>query len=323
MKKGDDHIYLVSSDSAGYLAITKEQLRYRYILQDKDSNICKLSLSHGDDLAYQLEKADSAWIMTEPLQNTVAVDSSQVSSLVTTLIQLQIDDFGAQDVREADYAKYNLDKNCYVFQITQENGDVTTLRFEDYDPLVSSYINCLNEETGEIWRFDSSYVTFLQGKTTTYLLKTVCKVGIDEISAMSIQYNGSYNDRTLSIDTTFGVDYENKKYTCNGTDISTYGDAALTTFQDMFSQVSSLTYTEIQLDSDPPENGTPSLTITYTLKDGTTRIVELVKRDDTTYWARVDGVYTRTVVRQNALSGSGKMLEKYSELMTVISSSAS
>ena len=75
--------------------------------------------------------------------------------------------------------------------------------------------------------------------------------------------------------------------------------------------------------SDPPENGTPSLTITYTLKDGTTRIVELVKRDDTTYWARVDGVYTRTVVRQNALSGSGKMLEKYSELMTVISSSAS
>lgn len=39
------------------------------------------------------------------------------------------------------------------------------------------------------------------------------------------------------------------------------------------------------------------------MKDGSTHTMDLVKKDDTTYWAFIDGTFTHAVVRQRALSG--------------------
>lgn len=47
------------------------------------------------------------------------------------------------------------------------------------------------------------------------------------------------------------------------------------------------------------------------MKDGSTHTMDLVKKDDTTYWAFIDGTFTHAVVRQRALSGEDKVLVAY------------
>lgn len=317
MQEGIDHVYLVDADTAGYLHVTPNQLRYRYIVEDTSSDICKITLKNKTNTVYCLEKNDKLWDMTAPLNRLLSVDNSKVNSLLITLNQLEIDDFGESNISKEDYASYGVDQPGYTFQFVQENGDTTTLLFEDYDPLVSSYINCLHEETGDIWKFDSSYVYFLQTKMSDYLLDTLYKPGIEEVSSMHIIYDGSYNNKTIQIDSSLTLDFDNGQYNMDGTEISDIDSEAVTAIKAFFTQAAGLSYEEIQPDAEIVE-AKPTLTLEYTLKDGSTHAIELLKNDDTTYWARVDGKFTTALVRQRELSDKGKLLECYSKLKEII-----
>ena len=45
MQDDDDHVYLADVNTAGYLYVTKTQMRYRYLMDDKSSDILKLTLT--------------------------------------------------------------------------------------------------------------------------------------------------------------------------------------------------------------------------------------------------------------------------------------
>ena len=51
-------------------------------------------------------------------------------------------------------------------------------------------------------------------------------------------------------------------------------------------------------------------------------MVDLVKKDDTTYWVFIDGEFTHAVVRQRALSGEDKVLETYTAFQKLLESAA-
>ncbi len=319
MQENDDHVYLVSSSTAGYLYVTKSQLRYCYLMDDKTSDFTQISLKKGDEIAYTLEKDDSdTWHMTEPVDTSLEIDASTVSSFITSLIQLEADDFGDEGITEADYATYGFDNPAYTFQFTQSTGETTTLLVEDYDPLVSSYVDCLHVETGEILRFDSSYLNFLQADTGTYLLSTLYKPGISDVTEMTLQYEGSFNDKTIAIDASFTLDNENSTYCCNGTQITEEDTDAVTAFENFFSAAASMTYESIENTAEVPTDDNPAYRVEYTLSDGTSHTLELVQKDSNTYWAFLDGAFTYATVRQRALSGDEKVLDRYTDLMEAV-----
>lgn len=321
MKGGSDHVYLVDSDVAGYLAVTETQLRYRYVVQDTSSDICRLALTNGDNVVYDLEKTDGTWVMTVPYQIPISLDNSKISSLIISIQQLEADDFGDNDIGEDDYAEYGFDNPAYTFEFEQEDGTKTTLLFEEYDPLVVSFVDCLNVQTGEILIFDSSYLSFLQAKTDDYLVDTLYKPGIETVTSMTIQYHGSYNDQTLNFETEFDLDSENVIYSCDGTDFSDSEDAVIA-FQEFFEAAANLNYEQIRNDAEEPEYNANNvaLRLTYTLNDGTVHTVELVPYEDNNYWAYIDGVFSHVLVRQKTLSNNGKLLDCYTTLMEILES---
>lgn len=321
MQDDNDHVYLVNANTAGYLYVTKTQLRYRYVMDDKSSSICQVSLKRGHETIYEMQDEGNAdWTLTAPFNTPLEVNAANLSDLFTQLIQLEADDFGDSDITEADYEKYGFDDPAYTFQFTQETGEITTLLFEEYDPLSTSYINCLHVETGEILIFDSSYTSFLQENLTDYLLNTVCKPGINDVAAISLQYQGSFNDKTVNIDTNFTLDAENNQYTCDGKSISAEDSQTITAFKDFFSILSDLSYESIQPDAETPDNTNPAFHLKYTLEDGSSHVVELVSNDETTYWAFLDGKFTYALVRQRALSGENKILESYTNFTEQLAS---
>ncbi len=321
MKEGSDHVYLVDADTAGYLYVTETQLRYRYIVQDSTSDFCQLSLQRGDEVIYNFEKNDNTWEMTVPYQIPISLDTSKLSTLMITIQELEIDDFGESGITEDDYATYGFDSPAYTFSFEQDDGSQVTLLFEEYDPLVSSYINCLDVNTGEILIFDSSYLSFLQAETDDYLVSTLYKPGIESVTSMTIQYSGSFNDTTLDFETEFEIDYENAIYSCDGTDFSDSEDA-VTAFQSFFQKAANLAYEQIRNETEDPGyvEDDVALRLTYTLTDDTTHTVELIPYEENNYWAYIDGVFSHVLVRQKTLSNNGMLLECYTTLMEELAS---
>lgn len=322
MREGSDDVFLVDADTAGYLYVTETQLRYRYVMEDTSSAIEHISLKKGDDVVYDLaevsENAD--WRMSAPYAVPLDVDNSKLTELFALIRELEIDDFGESGITEADYAEYGFDKPGYTFQFTQENGTETTLLFEDYDPTVTSYINCLHVETGEVLVFDSSYVSFLQEDTTDYLLETLYKPGINDVASLQVTYEGSYNDKTLDFDFTMDLDTTNEQYTCDGTAVTATDSERVAAIKEFFNTVVNMKYESIDMTGTLPENAEVALQLKYTMNDGTSHVVELIRNDDKTYWARIDGEFTYALVRQRELSGENNLLERYTDLMTLMGS---
>lgn len=313
MKEGSDHVYLVNADTAGYLYVTESQLRYRYAMLDQKSEICQVSLTHCGELLYDLNNSSGDWEMTAPHNTPLRINNANLSALFVDLLELEADDFG--DASEEIAAE-----DGYVFQFTQENGDVTTLIFEEYDPMTVSMVNCLRKETGDVMVFDSSYITFLQSTAENFLLNALCSPDVNEVDELSIQYEGSFNDQTMSMDDTFTWDSEEGTYSRNGSAFSS--PEAVTAFQDFFTAATSLSFESIDVDGKLPADAEPSFTLTYHYTDGSSQEITLYRHDDKTYWACIDGVFTYALVRQRELSGDGRILEKYTELLEKIASSA-
>ncbi len=321
MVDGSDEVYLVDASTAGYLAVNETQLRNRYVVEDSTSDFTELYLQVGDEVIYDLEYVDNAWEMTVPYSIPISLDGSKISSLSITLQELEIDDFGDSDITEEDYAEYGFDEPAYTYHFEQTNGNSVTLLFSEYDPLVTSYVNCLHVETGEIYIFESSYLSFLQAETSDYMLSTLYNPSLSEIAEMEISYSGSFNDTTLDFDISFTVDYENSTYTCDDTDFSDAEDV-VTAFEDVYEKATNLTYESIQKDADESEYSDEDavLKITYTLTDGTIHTVALIPYEDNNYWAYIDDEFSYVVVRQKTLSGKGKLLECYTTFIEALES---
>lgn len=323
MHDDDDHVYLADANNTGYLYVTRTQLRYRYLMDDKTSDITQISLERDGQMVYNFSKTDNNadWKMTAPIETPIGINNAKLSSAFISLQQLEADDFGDSDVTPDKYAEYGFDQPAYRFQFTQSTGETTTLLVGEYDPLTTSYIKCLHVETNEILIFDSSYLSFLQTDTTSYMVSNVYKQGIENVSGLTVQYHGSFNDKTVDINSCFTIDNANSSYTFDGTAI-TANDAA-EAFKTFYTAVSELSYESLEANTEIPADTDPALRLTYTLLDGSTHTVELVKRDDTTYWAFIDGTFTHAVVRQRALSGENKLLEAYTALQKAAASAAS
>jgi hypothetical protein len=317
-------VYLADANTTGYLYVTKTQMRYRYLMDDKSSDILKLTLQRNGETVYTFEdtSGNSDYKLTEPLETPIAVNNANLSTLFTQLTELEADDFGDSDVTEDKYAEYGFDKPAYMFQFTQATGEVTTLLVQDFDPLTSSYVDCLHKETNEILKLDSSYLGFLQKNASDYMDDTVCYFSISEVSALTMQYHGSFNDKTIDIDDSFTFDDASTTYSCNGKSFNSDDTELTEAFKTFYTALSEISYESLDTSAQAPTDTEPALHLEYTMLDGSTHVVDLVKKDDTTYWAFIDGKFTHAVVRQRALSGEDKVLETYTAFQKLLESAA-
>lgn len=305
--EGRDEIFLVDSDTAGYLAVNETQLRNRYVVDDSTASFTRLRLSNGEDIIYDLEWADDAWNMRVPADVPIEVDGAAVSSLTISLQQLEIDAFGDQGVT-------SLANPGYTYYFEQENGNTVTLIFEEYDPLTTSYIHCLHEETGEEYIFDSSYLSFLQNSADDYLVTTLYAPTMNTVQSLEISYDGSFNDTAMHIDTTFSIDYENSTYACDGVDFSDSRNT-VSAWNDLYDRVTGIAYETFQPDAEDPgyDAADVTMTLTYTLTDDSVHTLELVPYEENLYWAYIDGAFSFASVRQRTLSGNDMFLERYTD----------
>lgn len=71
---------------------------------------------------------------------------------------------------------------------------------------------------------------------------TVCYFSISEISALTMQYHGSFNDKTIDIDDSFTFDDASTTYSCNGKSFNSDDTELTEAFKTFYTALSEISY---------------------------------------------------------------------------------
>jgi len=209
------------------------------------------------------------WKVVEPVEEDTKGDI--FNSIIRNVSQLKIKDF-IED-KASNMAQYGLDKPAYAVTLTDETGKSQTLYYGKYDEgKLGSYIRVDNGEavyTVSMENFKPDNV-----KLGDILGLSPLSIAIGKVDKITVVDNGK---TTQYVNSGKGDD----TFTLDGKQVD---KANFTTLYVNLMALTSEGY-------DPAiKTGAPEMTITFDLKDnGGSEKLELIKRDDSSYFMVVDG----------------------------------
>lgn len=308
--EGRDKVFAASSDYADFLNATKSSLKSIYILRNSDSVITEIALEAHGETVYELKMTeDKLWILNEPIAMTDRIDTSGVTTLLTTINQMIVDRFGDEHVTEDQYADYGFDDPAYIFRFQQENGETTTLLALEYDQSNTNFVTLICKETGQIFQMESTYTDFLQGSADQFIQDIVYSCPVSEIDKVDIEWK-EYDDAAISIDE------ENGKYQLNDLALKETGSEAIVALENFYTKIQALKYDTLVIDDPANADTEPEITITYTKKDGTVTEVSFRSADEENLAVYVNGEYSYFTISKKNFTARDGIYDYYNQLLT-------
>lgn len=213
------------------------------------------------------EEGKLKWKVVEPVQEDTRGDI--YTSILRNIAQLKISDF-IED-KASNMAQYGLDKPAYAVTLTEEGGKSQTLYYGKFDQeKQSAYIRVDNGEAVYTVGIDSFKPDTV--KLGDILGLSPLSIAIGKVDKITVIDNGKTTQYLNKGDDTFTLDGK-----------QTDKDNFTTLYVNLMALTS---------EGYDPSNkgGAPEVTITFDLKDnkGSAKL-ELVKRDDSSYFMVVDG----------------------------------
>lgn len=307
--EGRDKIFAVSTDYADYLTANKNSLKSIYILRNSDSQVTDISLEAHGETVYELSMDEELkWNLLQPVVLKERVDSAGVNLLLTTINQMIVDRFGDEYVTEEQYAEYGFENPEYIFTFKQENGETTTLLFQDYDINSTDYVCCICKETGQIFYMEASYTDFLQGNAGEFVQDTVYSCPIGEIESVEIEWKERDHAALF-------IDDANSVYVLNGTNLKETNPEAVTAAEDFYTKIQALKYETMIPENPVSDDAEMVITVLYTKNDGTETTVSFADADADNYAVFVDGQYSYFTVSKKNFTARDGIYDYFDQLM--------
>ena len=296
---GEETIYCIAYETGELLRGGIGYLRDSYMLQFSETAVSEFQLERDGEIAYALKK-DSAgqWQLTDPVQE-VSVNTVQINTILTNLVRVEYKSFETVTTDQTQLAEYGLDAPRYILTVKTNSGSTAVLEFPDFDEN-DGICYVYEPESGTVGSISMSSCGFLLGKWQELLDEAVLRVPLNSVDSLDCTVDGKHFTLT--------VDHENETYRLDDIDLSGCSDTVLSNFRYLYASVSEIKSDSVDENPNAPENPVPTCSFVYNLTDGTTRTLDLVPIDDTTYWAYVDRRCIGQIVRRNSLSGTSGVL---------------
>ena len=293
---GNDTVYGIDYDRGEILRGGIGYLRDSYMLGISETQIQTFRLERFGETAYDLEM-DSAgqWQLKAPVADA-PINTVKVNTVLTDLVRVEYQSFVTVTEDKQELAKYGLDAPAYEMTVGTEDEQIV-LQFPDFDPTAETcYV--YNPAAHSVATVSTSINGVLGGKWQGLLNEQVLRVPFADAKSLDVTVDGRH----------FTLSMEDGTYKLDDIDISALDDNTRSNFEYLYASVAEIKFDSFDDTPDAPEHPEPTCSFVYTLKDGTTRTLDLVPIDDTTYWAYVDRRCIGQIVRRNALSGTTGVL---------------
>lgn len=306
MAEGKDKIYSIEYSYGSVLYTNKELLKTKYLTGYTDNEITGFELIRDGKSIYKtVLNSDNIWKF-DGEYSYLQLDSTKISSMISVLTRLQAEEFVESNL--TDYSKYGFDKPYAQMKISGTDGKNHSLLFSKYDKEDTTYIYVLIEESGQVSKYYTSDVYYIDNNVTDVAVTQIYSTYMSTVNTLDIDYKGE--------NIHFELDADNSKYKVNGEDISDYGDDVLTKLYSMYNALSNINFTGIEKDAEV--SGEPEITVEYHLDDDINTIMEFIPKDENTYWLKINDTYTGFTISKPVVEGDYSFIYWYQKLMTAI-----
>lgn len=308
---GEDIVYTTSSDVARAIALTRNNLREKFILNASYPFVTRFKLERGGETIFDLQKVSSEWKALAPFDSTL--DLANVTTYITALLSVNYYDFIEED--SDDISKYGLDNPTYAIEMSTAEKDVRIIFGDTYAE--DAYIYAQYADSSDVVSFELARIPVIFDDAIFIYTSTIYMTGLTNISKADIIVDGERVTITSDI-------YDDiKEYGVNGIDIT--GDKEKSElFEEFFSGAVGIYFDYIDIGAEVDTSIEPAISIDYTNLDGSKVSVAYYRcPEDSTYgtscyYAVIDGEYTNFIVRDNALNDSQGIRKTYASLMDAL-----
>lgn len=304
----DKMVYTIASDVAKAIALQRDDLRERYILNTSYPFVTHFKLERGGETIFDLSKVETEWRAFAPFDSELNL--ANITTYITSLLSVKYNAFIEENA--SDLAKYGLDNPSYALELGTEDKNVRIILGDTYAE--DSYIYAQYEGSSDIVSFELAQIPMIFDEPIFIYTSTIYMTGLTNISKAEILIDGERVTITSDI-------YDDiKEYGVNGIDIT--GNKNLTTlFEEFFSGAVGIYFDYIDTEAVVDTSAEPTISIDYTNLDGSAVSVAYYRcpadsiHGTNCYYAVINGEYTNFVVRDNALNDSQGIRKTYASLM--------
>ncbi len=232
------------------------------------------------------------WQFTKPF-------TIEASAFFTNLVDSFIDLSAVSYVEigsDIDYSQYGLDNPAYIITIELTTGKIVTISLSE---AVDGSYYCASSNAPGVFTIATSQITGMQTPISDLIHPYLDYQFIYDVTKIDATFpEGSFS---MDIDIATGGQIVDDASTVliNGRNAKVYNNDGRSYFALLYESVMLIQITDFDFDV-TPEN-THDITIDVTTTDGLTKKIELAKRDDSTYYAFIDGIYQGFIVNASEL----------------------
>lgn len=304
----NDKVYGIDYDTGEVLAGGTAYLKDPYLVPVSETEITETAIQKSGENIFSLEtREDNLWHMLSPLPEA-NVNSAQVNSFLTSVTRIQVEGYPAY-AEEVNLAEYGLDKPEYVFTVGTADKEYI-FKFAPFSGEdKTTYF--VEESTGQIGTILTNSIGFLEAKPEEMLSTKPISLAYEDAQELEVTVDDLHFDMKMH--------HADGKYQLDEIQIDELDSNIMNLFKNLYLTVSNISYEEMKLDAEIPEDAQPTCEFHFVSQDGTETELSLIPADDTLYYAMINGEYTGFTIRRRSLSSNTGVLtyfEKITDALT-------
>lgn len=299
---GSDEIYTIDYNSGSVFCASKNALKNVYLFDTTAAQVQYIRIEKAGTQPVEIQRdSERAWEILQPAGFTPA--KAYVDDLADEIVHLSLDSFIEEN--PSDPAQYGLDKPQAKIWLKGTDGNDPLEEEIWFGNPVSDNENETNIygmfiSTHQVFSITKNESSFINTTVADLIMPFCIEVDIDDVETVTIDMGEVYDMKA-----TLTVDNANSKFKFNDTDVSAmYDDNMKTLYMALYRAISTLRFTEIELNEKPDPDAEPVITIEYKLRDHTKKTLTFTEKSANNYYLFIDGKYSGMTVRLNEFTTS-------------------
>lgn len=284
--KENNKIYVVNDSYKSAITLTKEDLLHTKIFNFSDSGKIKNFAIYKSEAEYASLTAEftdggRTWTMRYPLERPGA--DTHIEEVLTAVLSVYTDAYIEGDCQ--DLSKYGLDHPSYTLKLADNKGTQSMI-LGNKVPEGNAYY-CLFGGENNVFSVSIESLTFIDDPIIKYMNPAIYQRSYTELKKITVDITCGEIQESFTMG--FDVWEDGEQLYFNGNPIA--DDKTINkAFRKMHTALYSIELTG--LTPEPETKGERLIRILYEASDGTTKLVECFRRDETTMSIYEDGKYT-------------------------------